>query len=138
MQTLHEQLKSLEERYWDAVQHKDAEEMKALTDDPCIVVGSQGVAVADIDKMAELLRQADYELKSYEFDDQVVRVRKLTDDVAIIAYQVKEDLIVEGESRTLLAYDATVWVRRGQRWLCALHTETLPGDPFGRDRKPQG
>jgi hypothetical protein len=134
MQTLHEQLKSLEERYWDAVQQKDADEMQALTDDPCIVVGAQGVAVVDIEKMAQMLKDADYRLESYELDDKVVRVRKLSEDVAIIAYQVKEDLVVGGQSRTLLAYDASVWVRRGNRWRCALHTESLPGDPFGRDK----
>jgi hypothetical protein len=29
-------------------------------------------------------------------------------------------------------------VRRGGRWVCALHTEAIAGDPYGRDRRPAG
>jgi catechol 2,3-dioxygenase-like lactoylglutathione lyase family enzyme len=33
------------------------------------------------------------------------------------------------------AEDASTWVRRNDHWVCALHTESLKGDPFGRDRR---
>ena len=32
------------------------------------------------------------------------------------------------------AADSSTWVRRDGRWLCAMHTEAIAGDPFGRDR----
>jgi len=32
------------------------------------------------------------------------------------------------------AADPSAWVRRYGRRLCALHTESITGDPFGRDR----
>jgi hypothetical protein len=41
-------------------------------------------------------------------------------------------VIVDGKPESLAAFDASVWVRRGDAWLCALHTESLKGDPFGR------
>jgi len=47
---------------------------------------------------------------------------------------VHEELTVEGKPVTLDAADASTWVRRDGRWVCALHTESLRGDPFGRDR----
>ena len=59
----------------------------------------------------------------------------LTDDVAVIASAVREDLTVDGKPLTIKAADASTWVRRNGRWVCALHTESLLGDPFGRDRK---
>jgi hypothetical protein len=31
---------------------------------------------------------------------------------------------------------SSTWVRHGDRWLCDLHTEAIPGDPFGRDQRP--
>jgi hypothetical protein len=31
--------------------------------------------------------------------------------------------------------DSSTWVRRNGCWLCALHTEAIAGDPFGRDRQ---
>jgi hypothetical protein len=58
------------------------------------------------------------------------------DDVALVAYKVVEELIVEGKPVTLDAADSSVWVRRDGRWRCALHTESVAGDPFGRDRRP--
>jgi hypothetical protein len=43
--------------------------------------------------------------------------------------------MVEGEAVSFDAYDTSVWVRDGGGWKCALHTESLVGDSFGRDRK---
>ena len=49
--------------------------------------------------------------------------------------RVHEDLTVEGEPVSLDAADASVWVRREGHWRCAMHTESITGDPFGRDRR---
>jgi hypothetical protein len=65
-------------------------------------------------------------------DDQV---RQLGDDVAVVAYTVHEKLTVDGQPVTLDAADASTWVRRNGRCVCALHTESVKGDPFGRDRR---
>jgi hypothetical protein len=54
--------------------------------------------------------------------------------VALVGYKVHEDLTVDGKSVSLDAADTSTWVRRDGRWVCALHTESLLGDPFGRDR----
>ena len=58
----------------------------------------------------------------------------LRDDVAVVAYVVTEELTVENKPVTLKAADSSTWVRRDGRWVCAVHTESLSGDPFGRDR----
>jgi len=42
---------------------------------------------------------------------------------------------VEGKPLTMKAADATTWVRQDGEWMAALHTESLLGDPFGRQRK---
>ena len=63
-------------------------------------------------------------------------VRLLGDDVAVLAYKVKELLTVDGKSLTVEAADSSTWVRREGVWVCALHTEALLGDPFGRDKRP--
>jgi len=61
-----------------------------------------------------------------------MHVRPLGDDAAIIAYKVKESMVVDGENVELEAFDSSVWTRRDGKWVCALHTESLAGDPFGR------
>ena len=60
----------------------------------------------------------------------------LSEDVAVIAYRVKELLTVDGKPITIDAADSSTWVRRNGQWVCALHTEALIGDPFGRDKQP--
>jgi hypothetical protein len=58
----------------------------------------------------------------------------LDDNTGVIAYKVIEHLLVEGKPMTLHANDSSVWVKQNGEWLCAMHTESLQGDPFGRDR----
>jgi ketosteroid isomerase-like protein len=127
-----QELLLLEERYWRAVQSRDVATVVALSDDPCIVTGAQGVARIDHLALAELLSGATYTLDHFEIED--AHVRLIGDQVAIVAYTVSEQLTVEGEKVILEAADASTWVKKDGRWVCALHTESLPGDPFGRGR----
>jgi hypothetical protein len=130
--SIEQELRALEGKYWNAIQSKDETAAMKLSDDQCIVVGAQGVGELDRERLGQMLKQASYELTSYEFDEKKFKVRKLTDDVAIVAYEVREDLIVEGKPQSLTAFDASVWLKRGDTWVCAMHTESLKGDPFGR------
>lgn len=130
--TLDRQLRGLEKRYWDAIQVKDADAAMRLSDTECLIVGAQGVGSLDRGRLGAMLKAASYELTHYEIDDKAFQIRKLTEDVVIVAYRVREDLIVDGKPESLEAYDASVWVRRNDGWHCAMHTESLKGDPFGR------
>ena len=80
-----------------------------------------------------MMKAASYTLHLFEISDDA-QVRLWRDDVAIVAYKVHEELTVEGKRVTLDAADASTWTRRDGRWVCSLHTESLLGDPFGRDR----
>ena len=131
--TLGKELLDLENQYWQAIKEKDVDAAMRLTDDECIVTGAQGVGRIDRQGMADMLRNAPYILNDFELKDP--EVRQLRDDVAVLAYKVHEDLTVDGEPVKLEAADASTWVRRDGRWLCALHTEAISGDPFGRDRR---
>ena len=70
----------------------------------------------------------DFELKNPE-------VRSLGENVAVLAYKVREELTVDGKPVTVDALHSSTWIKRNGRWVCALHTESIAGDPFGRDRK---
>ena len=131
-QAIGDELLALEKRYWQALKDNDVQAALELTDDPCIVTGAQGVANLTRDSLAEMMRSANYRLDDFYISSE--QVRQLNDDTAVLAYNVRERLTVDGKSLTLEAADASTWVRRDGRWLCALHTESLKGDPFGRDR----
>jgi hypothetical protein len=131
-----EELLEREKEFWNAMKAKDAKGAQRMTDDGCIVVGAQGVMAIDAERMATMTEEGTWWLEQYAFDERNAQVRFLSDDVALVAYKVSEKLVVEGKSLELDANDASVWVRRNGEWLCAMHTESLVGDPFGRDRKP--
>jgi ketosteroid isomerase-like protein len=123
-----------EKQYWQAIKDRDVPAAMRLTDDPCIVTGAQGVARITRTAFAGMLQAGGWTLHEFTLSD--VQLRLLGDDVAIIAYKVKELLTVDGKSLTVEAADSSTWVRREGQWVCSLHTEALLGDPFGRDKRP--
>jgi hypothetical protein len=132
--TIESELVDLENQYWQAIRNKDVKAAMQLTDTQCIIAGAQGVASIDREAFAGMLAGGSWTLNDFEFVGDV-EVRALTDDVAVVAYKVREHLTVDGKPVTFEAADASTWVRRNGRWACALHTESVSGDAFGRDRK---
>jgi ketosteroid isomerase-like protein len=133
--TVEKELLGLERQYWQAIKDKDVDAAMRLSDDPCIVAGAQGIGSLDRKSLGGMMRAASYTLNDFEFSDDA-KVRLLSADVAIVAYKVREDLTVEGKPVSFEASESSTWVRRDGRWVCALHSESLAGDPFGRDRRP--
>ena len=131
--TLGKELLDLETQYWQAIKEKDIDAAMRLTDEECIVTGAQGVGRIDRQGLADMLENAPYILHDFELKDP--EVHQLRDDVAVLAYKVHENLTVDGKPVQLDAADASTWVRRNGQWVCALHTEAISGDPFGRDRR---
>ncbi len=127
------ELTDLEHQYWQAIKEKDAPTAARLTDDSCIVTGAQGVGRIDRAGITSMITKAPFTLDAFELSD--VDVRLVRDDVAIVAYKVHEELTVDNKPVKLDAADASTWVRRDNGWVCALHTEAISGDPYGRDRK---
>lgn len=122
---------TLEHQFWQALKDNNVEAAIRLTDDPSFLTGAQGVMAVDHQAFRSMMATPNYTLHRYQFQGDPL-VRLLSDDVAIIAYQVHEELTVEGKPVTLDAHDSSTWVRRGGRWVCALHTEAIKGDPYGR------
>jgi uncharacterized protein (TIGR02246 family) len=129
---IEQELLDLEKQFWQAIKDENADAAAHLSDDPCLITGAQGVSRVDKQAMMGLAKAAPYTLHDFRISDPQVRL--FGDDVAVLAYNVHEELTVEGKPVTIDAADASTWVRRDGRWVCALHTESLKGDPFGRDR----
>ncbi|MEP6732733.1 MAG: nuclear transport factor 2 family protein [bacterium] len=129
------ELVDIERKFWDAMKTKDAQSAGRLTDDGCIVVGAQGVSAIDSKMMAKMTSEGTWDLKQYSFDEKNMQVKFVSDDVAIVAYKVTERVVVDSKTLPIEANDSSVWVRRDGEWRCALHTESLAGDPYGRDKQ---
>jgi hypothetical protein len=90
------------------------------------------VATLPRQQLKAMMEDPSWELKDFALSDFQIQV--LTDDVVVVAYRVEEELVVDGSPLTLKAVDASTWARQGEDWVCALHTESILGDAFGRDR----
>lgn len=123
----------LESQYWRALKNNDIDTMLELTDEECIVTGSQGVHKFGKKDFAAMLKSPNYKLIDYELNPDY-QVRVLNENTAVIAYKVKEDLSVDGKPVSFEASDSSTWIRRDGKWVCSVHTESITGDPFGRDR----
>ena len=130
--TVEKRLLQLEKQFWQSMKDKDPAAAASLSAETCILTGAQGVASIDRKSLARMLAGATWTIEDFEISD--VHVQELTEDVAIIGYKVREKLTVDGKPLELEAADASTWVRKNGEWLCALHTESVLGDPFGRDR----
>ena len=113
------ELHDLETMYWTAIMEKDAVVALQLSHDHCVVTGAEGVSEVDPLSFREMMDAAPWILDDFELKD--VQVKLVCDDVAIVAYKVKESLIVEGKPMTLEASDSSTWIRTNGRWLCAHH-----------------
>jgi uncharacterized protein (TIGR02246 family) len=132
--TREEELLDVERRFWDAMKQKDGSAAARMTDDGCIIVGAQGVSAIDANAMGKMTKEGKWELEKFTFNEKTKQVRFITDDVAVVGYTVNERVVVDGKPMDLEANDSSVWIRRDGEWRCALHTESLKGDPYGRDK----
>lgn len=85
----------LEERFWEALKERDVTAASALTDFPCIVTGAQGVMSMDEPTFAAMMKEPRHVIKSAKLSD--VQVRRVSPDVAVVAYKVHEELVVDGK-----------------------------------------
>jgi hypothetical protein len=128
------ELLGLEKQFWQAIKDGDVDTVMRLTDDSCIVAGPQGFALISREALGDMMKNANYTLDEFELKDDA-QVRFLNNDSAVLAYKVHTEMTVEGKPVSIDAADASSWIKRNGHWVCALHTESILGDPFGRDRQ---
>ena len=129
-----EEVLALEQSYWDAIKERDARNAGRLTGEQSTVAGASGASVVDPRGMAKLIESATYRINDFRIEPQSVQVNHISDDVVAISYGVHEDLDVDGKPVQLDAFDSSVWKQTDNGWVCVLHTESIKGDAYGRDR----
>ena len=113
------ELAELERKFWTAIMEKDAVVALHLSHDRCVVTGAQGACHADAGSFREIMDTLPWILDDFELKG--VQVSLVQEDVAIVSYEVRESLIVEGKPLTVEATDSSTWIRSGGRWVCARH-----------------
>ena len=116
----------LESTFWQSMVDKDADKAMTMIADECLITGPMGTLRSDPEDYRRMTEQGDWELDRFEFSD--VQVIFPQDETAIIAYKVHQTGMMKGEKMDLNCADSTTWVRDGDEWKCALHTETILED----------
>lgn len=124
-----EEIIALEKEYWDAMKRKDGARTAQLAGKVSLTTSARGVASIPKAKMGQMTEDGNWTLESYEFDD--VEVITPADDVAIIAYKVKQKVTMDGKQQDLRAADISTWVRGANGWECHAHSETFLQDGKG-------
>jgi hypothetical protein len=121
-----EEIIALEKEFWDAMKRKDGKRASQLSGSVALTTNARGVASIPKAKMGKMTEEGNWTLEAYEFDD--VEVVTPADDVAIIAYTVKQKVTMDGKKQELRAADTSTWIRGAEGWECHAHSETFLQD----------
>ena len=119
-------IERLEKDFWQSMVDKDADRAVTMIADECLITGPQGTMRSDPADYKRMTEQGEWELDQFEFSD--VQVIFPQEDTAIIAYNVHQTGSMKGQEMDLNCADSSTWVRDGDEWKCALHTETIIGE----------
>ena len=119
-------IERLEKDFWQSMVDKDADTAMTMIADECLITGPQGTMRSDPADYKRMTEQGEWELDQFEFSD--VQVIFPQEDTAIIAYNVHQTGSMKGQEMDLNCADSSTWVRDGDEWKCALHTETIIGE----------
>ena len=115
----------LEKTFWQSMVDKDADKAMKMIADECLITGPMGTLRSDPEDYKRMTEQGQWDLQDFEFSD--VQVIFPAEDTAIIAYKVHQTGTMKDKPMDLTCADSTTWVRDGDEWKCALHTETIVG-----------
>ncbi len=113
----------LEKTFWQSMVDKDADKAMKMIADECLITGPMGTMRSDPEDYKRMTETGEWELDDFEFSD--VQVIFPVEDTAIIAYKVHQTGTMKDQPMDLNCADSTTWVRDGDEWKCALHTETI-------------
>ncbi|MBR0648742.1 nuclear transport factor 2 family protein [Roseomonas terrae] len=118
-----DEIVQLETDYWEAMKAKDGKRTASLSGTNSLVTGARGVVSIPRSKMGKMTEDGHWTLEDYEFAD--VHVVQPAENVAIIAYSVRQTVTMDGKRQELKAADSSTWVRDADGWHCHAHSETF-------------
>lgn len=111
----------LETAFWSAMRDRDGDAAAKLCADTVVTINAQGVCTLSTEEVRQKLEQAASTPGRFYFSD--IHVTSPSPDVAVIGYQVKQEVTVEGQNKTFTAAECATWVYAVDRWLCHARCE---------------
>lgn len=105
---------SLEKKYWEAMKTNDVEAAVSLTKFPCTITSAKGAQRISEDQYRQMMQtNKGDQYKNVEITDPHVDI--LNENTAMISYST----VING----MKMLDISTWVREGDKWVCAFHSE---------------
>ena len=114
---------NLEKKAWDTYKNRQADAFKALC--APTYTGVYDVGIKDTQK--ELADMNDIEIRSVSFSD--MHVTHPTKDIVVVIYKADAQGAYKGKDFSGMYNCSAVWMDRGGKWLCVLHTEAKTETP---------
>ena len=108
----------LEKSAWEAYKNKRADAFKALMSKDYYGVYAEGVKTLD----TEVADMAKSDLRDYSFSD--IKVVFPHPKMAVMTYKAKVQATADGKDMSGTYNSGSVWVRQGDKWVGAFHTES--------------
>jgi hypothetical protein len=119
-----EALIELEKKFWQTMIDKNTDAALGMLTEPALMVSSHGAMKFDHAAYRRMAEQGPMVLTSFELSD--VDVVFPSETTAIVTYRVKQAVAPRGNGPSTVQEmnDTSTWIRTGDRWRCAMHTET--------------
>lgn len=122
----------LENRFWQAIVDVDVDEATAMLSEPAFMISPMGVLKFDHGGYRKMAKEGDSQVKSFELKDMEATFP--ADGVAIVSYTGHQVVTTKADGKDCvqdLNYTST-WVRDGDTWRCAMHTQSPRPDSDAR------
>lgn len=117
-------LKALELKFWQAMVDHDIKAALMLLYEPALMVSAHGSMMFDHAGFRRMVERDPLVLAAFDISEMEVVFP--SESTAVLSYNVKKvmrprngDASIEEQMR-----DTSTWVRKGNQWKCAMHTET--------------
>jgi len=115
-------IEQLERAFWQSIVDNDPEVATGMLTEPALMVSGHGSMSFDHAGYTKMAKDANYKLLA--FDISKMDVLFPADDVAIATYEVHQKMEMGGKPMEMDVVDSSTWVRIGDAWKCAVHTES--------------
>ena len=114
----------LEKQFWQSMVDEQTDVALKMLTEPSFMVSPHGAMKFDHATYKKMAEQGSMVIKRYELGEMDATF--VRDDTAILSYKVKQVISPRGKPEETEQHmsDTSTWVKVGNAWRCAMHTET--------------
>jgi hypothetical protein len=117
-----EEIEELEDAFWKSIVDDAPKVATAMLAEPALMVSGHGVNKFDHAGYIKMAKGGKYKLIDYKVSKMDVLFP--ADDVAIATYHVNQTMEMDGKPMEMDSVDSSTWIKAGDSWKCAMHTES--------------